>query len=323
MTACTHCHATIPSGASFCVECGTPADTAQTAHGPVSDDTIAAPVPEPPTEAAPLPAPTVPAVADTASAATPAPPPSVPFLEVDPLTSTPVLRWLKSRLAAFTALWLLGEAAFFVVFGIAGIDQAAERLADSVDWGYAEESGVPGLLKAWFWIGLVWFVILVALYLVSRLHAKIAEVSVRVDGAGGCADTVMNHLDAVLRTDRPPFGYRAISVSPGGRGSHAYLETKDGLCTGLVTAVAHGPDLYLCSNTWVTLTPWTWLWLHVARALRNVRGIGPHGQAAENSARAMSLALRDATRQGVDVAHGRVPAARNASPLPPIVAERI
>lgn len=316
MTTCTQCHATIPPDASFCVECGTRAETTPAAQDPSTDATREQPIPQSPRATDP------PAPSDQRATR---PVPEVPFVEIDPLASPPVLRWLKSRLAAFIALWVLGETALFIVFGIAGISQAVDRAADAFDlgYGYAEESGTPGLLKAWWWLGFLWSLALVIAYLAARLHARISEVSMHVPGAGSSSEAVMTHLDALLRSERPPFAYRAISVTPSGQGSHAYLETKDHRYTGLVTAVAHGDDLYVCSNTWVSLTPWTWLWMHLIRAVRNLRGIGPHGQAAEDSARAMSAALHHAAHEGVAVARGQVQGTRNPSPLPPIVAERI
>lgn len=223
---------------------------------------------------------------------------STQFTEFDPLVNREYLVALRARGVACVLLWLVVGFVLFLIFGIAGINDA---LPDNSDDFYSDDSGSTGLLQVWWILTLLWSVLVFCLFLFVPLTARLSEWMLSVDGRANSAVGALNYMnDEFGRRKSPVRQYRAIGVSPQGQGRRSYLELRDGPYSMLVTTFGYGRDLYIGWTLWLKMAPFMWVVAHILRMFRSMRAAGLYGLVAEDTAKAMREVVHSVVRQTLD-----------------------
>jgi hypothetical protein len=154
-----------------------------------------------------------------------------------------------------------------------------------------------------------WFA-LAACFLFLKIPIQLSEWKISVDNKGAAAPMVFDHVAWVLRGRAVPLDslqVRRLNL-PGGDGLRDYLELRRGLFTGYVACFPFGQDLYVGWTFWITLSPFWYVIMIIARLWQSLfnRGSDLYTSFRYDSARAMRETMHSAAREGVDVAIGQL-----------------
>ncbi len=235
--------------------------------------------------------------------------------EFDPLTNPVFLRSLAARFFAVVGTWWVGGFLLFLIFGIAGIVQAAHTPSSSY-YGSTSSSSTGrsyGLLITWFVLTGVWSLLTASLFWLKKLPTQLSEWMLTVDGKGGVARAALEHMYAIIAARRPPLRTMGvIRLTPPGQPPRDYLQVVDGVYLGFVSSFAYGSDLFIGWTFWLNLSPARWLLMTLARMFKG-QGAGLYGGLVYDQPKAMREVMHSAVRQGVDVATGeRAPTGQGA-----------
>jgi hypothetical protein len=216
----------------------------------------------------------------------------VPEATFDPLTNTRFLLHLGKQALMFFVIYLLGailSVTLFALLGIAGMGTA-----------------VVGIWATCAW---VFFLVLVCAFLFLPVTALLSEWKFLVDDKGAAGPVAFDHISYVLRRRQTPL--ESVQVRrlrlPGGE-TRDYLELRRGIFTGFISCFPQGADLYVGWTFWLSLPPWRWFVMALARIWQNVtqRGTDLYLTLRYESAKAMREAMHSAAREGLDVAAGQI-----------------
>jgi hypothetical protein len=162
--------------------------------------------------------------------------------------------------------------------------------------------GVIGLLIAFpgLWI-YFWF---------HPISAAKSEWKLLIDDRGSVADEVFGHITwAFKRRNSPVDKLKVKRVSPGGGGAKRdYLEIRDGIFAGFISAFPYGEDLYIGWVMYWNLSPFRWLIARLRRMYLALTGRDTYinWMYRYEYAKAMRETIHSAAREGVDAAVGAV-----------------
>jgi len=142
-----------------------------------------------------------------------------------------------------------------------------------------------------------------------KIPIQLSEWKISVDNKGAAASAVFDHVAWVLRGRAVPLDSLQVRrLRLPGDGVRDYLELSRGIFTGYVACFAYGSDLYVGWTFWVTLSPFRYVCMIIARVWHSITGKGSdlYTTLRYDSARAMRETMHSATREGVDVAIGQL-----------------
>ncbi|MCW2933442.1 MAG: hypothetical protein JWM19_4404 [Actinomycetia bacterium] len=305
-TSCSNCSSLVNDGDAFCGVCGQPA-TVNSSYSPTTLELL----------------PDVAPVADVPSAAWPPasaniPSPSVPQAGPAVGQAAPNTTYMGLRLQ---------------------YQPVPEPTFDPIgNWRFAVQMAVRGFLYFWvYWIGAVGGIIIAALiaavlgiragvtlyviaalvigltlwicFLFLKIPIQLSEWKISVDNKGAAAPMVFDHIAWVLRGRAVPLDSLQVRrLRLPGDGVRDYLELRRGIFAGYVACFPFGQDLYVGWTFWVTLSPFRYFWMFVARIWQSItnRGNDLYTSLRYDSARAMRETMHSAAREGVDVAIGQL-----------------
>lgn len=216
----------------------------------------------------------------------------VPEPSFDPIGNVRFIFQMAVRYALYVLVYLLGAFGGLIVCGIIALAigwQAGSGL-------FAIAAVVIGLtLTACFWF--------------LKIPIQVSEWKISVDNKGAAAPMVFDHVTWVLRGRAIPLDSLQVRrLRLPGDGVRDYLELRRGIFTGYVACFAYGQDLYVGWTFWITLSPFRYVCMIVARIWHSLTGKGSdlYTSLRYDSARAMREVMHSATREGVDVAVGRI-----------------
>lgn len=212
----------------------------------------------------------------------------------DPLGNPAFTRQLVQRALLYWAFWWIGIVAAGIVFGIINL--------------IIPPIGLILMILAFIAIS----VVLLVAYWFLKIPIKLSEWKYSVDGKGAAAPVVLDHVAWVLRGRGAPLtslGVRRLAL-PGGEAPRDYLELNSTIFYGYVAAFAYGSDLYVGWTFWVQISPFWYFCMSLARIWQSARNRGNdlYKSLRYDTARAMRETMHSATREGVDVAVGRLAA---------------
>jgi hypothetical protein len=138
---------------------------------------------------------------------------------------------------------------------------------------------------------------------------QLSEWKFSVDRKAAAAPIVFDHIAWVLRERETPLDQMQVRrLRLPGDGVRDYLELRRGIFAGYVACFPYGQDLYVGWTFWVRLSPFRWICMVIARIWQSItnRGSDLYTSLRYDSARAMRESMHSATREGVDVAIGRL-----------------
>lgn len=308
---CGTCQSPITDGDAFCQACGRPVapanglDVAPDNPGP----TIAAVLPSggPPSWSTPAPAgglPPAPVTRATPSAAA-SPggandtymgarlqyqvPPEPTF---DPLGNARFLGQMALRAALYGLAWALGSTVIGILIFVTNFGNLGSRL-----------NGFGSFLE------IVWFLfvlVLIISFWFFKIPIQLSEWKLTVDGKAAAVPSVFSHIAAVLYqrgTPIAPMRVRRVRLRD-------YLELHSDMFYGYVACFGYGQDLYIGWTFWSKVSPIRYVFMFIARLWQSLfnRGSDLDVMLRYDSARALREVIHSATREGVDVAVGRLEA---------------
>jgi hypothetical protein len=333
---CSYCRSSISDGDAFCQICGRPAPA------PANGLDMLAPTPEPPVAAVatgrqpswpprggtgglPSAPPTRgvqsaaaggysdPYVASRLTYTIPAEP------TFDPLGSSRFLTQVLLR----AALYFLTYVAAFTVIGFLffatnyqAITSPITNSANSISAfsGAATATPSPGVNGFGYFLMVILFLLNLALTLsfwFLRVPIQLSEWKLTVDGKAAAAPMVFSHIAAVLYERGTPIApMRVERFQLPGTGTRDYLELHSDIFYGYVACFAYGQDLYIGWTFWSKISPIRYVFMFLARLWQSLinRGSDLYIALRYDSARALRETIHSATREGVDVAVGRMEA---------------
>jgi hypothetical protein len=313
---CTYCSSSIDDGDAFCQSCGRqvlPANGAGALAENPEPAIAAVPTGGLPSWATVPPAGGLPAAATVRSMPSAAAGPSgaddfyrgsrlsyrVPGEPTfDPIGSSKYLGQIALRGVLYWLAWTF----VYVVFLI--ITLLSVRSSPSL----STIEGTGGFL------GVVFFLFTLALlvcFWFLKIPIQLSEWKITVDGQGAAAGIVFGHIAAVLQQRGTPIDplrvqrFRLPKV-----GTQDYLELHSRIFYGYVACFAYGQDLYIGWTFWSRISPFRYLCMFIARIWQSLfnRGSDLYISLRYDYARAMRETMHSATREGVDVAIGRMAA---------------
>jgi hypothetical protein len=208
----------------------------------------------------------------------------------DPLTWPFVKEMIFQAVIVGFASFVLGLVPFFLsIIGAATGSKALEIFG-----GLGLLIAYPGL---WLY------------FLFHRIPVATSEWKLLVDDEAGSADQVFSHITWALKRRQTPIPKLKVRrLSQPRRPKRDYLELRDGIFTGLVSAFPYGADLYIGWTMWWRLSPFRWLIVFLGRLYLTLTGRGSqiHVIHRYEQAKAMREAMHSAAREGVDAASGVV-----------------
>jgi hypothetical protein len=142
-----------------------------------------------------------------------------------------------------------------------------------------------------------------------KIPIQLSEWKISVDNRAAAVPMVFDHVAWVLRGREVPINSLQVRrLTLPGEGVRDYLELRRGLFTGYVACFAFGQDLYVGWTFWVSISPFRWVCMFIARIWRSLfnRGSDLYTSLRYDSARAMRETMHSAAREGVDVAIGQL-----------------
>ncbi len=303
---CPTCESEAPPGSAFCESCGgrLPAMAAA--------DSLAVPAPSGPSAVATVtvstpngagPSPGAAAADPVVGQATP----NSTYLgvrlqysedphDLDPLTNRDYLKAVLVKAFLFSVLWWGGLTVEGLLFFLAGRSSGAQP------------NGFGDLLVAVLVIGSL---LLACLFWLTRVPALVSDWKLTIDGSGGSAAAVLDHMAWIVRGRRTPVdSLKAKRLHVPGQPPRVYLELRHGFHTGYVSSFGYGEDLFLGWTFWLHMAPARWVLLAWGRLLQalTMRGSDLYVTLRYDAAKALRETIHSAMRQGADVATGHAQA---------------
>ena len=314
--ACTYCSSSIGNGDAFCQSCGrqvVPANGSG-ALAETPEPTVAA-VPSAglPSWATVAPAGGLPAAAPVSAVPSAAAGPGgaddfyrgsrlayrvPPEPTFDPIGSSRYLGQIALRAVLYWLAW----SVVYVVFLI--ITLLSIRSSPSL----STIEGAGGFLGVVF---LLFTLALVICFWFLKIPIQLSEWKITVDGQGAAAGTVFGHIAAALYQRGTPIApLRVQRFRLPKAGTQDYLELNSHIFYGYVACFAYGQDLYIGWTFWSRISPVRYLCMFIARIWQSLfnRGSDMYTSLRYDYARALRETMHSATREGVDVAIGRMAA---------------
>jgi hypothetical protein len=144
-----------------------------------------------------------------------------------------------------------------------------------------------------------------------KIPVQLSEWKLSVDNKAAAAPMVFDHIAWVLRGRAAPLDSLQVRrLTLPGDGVRDYLELRSGLFNGYVACFPYGQDLYVGWTFWITLSPFRYVCMIIARIWQSLfnRGNDLYTSFRYDSARAMRETMHSAAREGVDVAVGSLAA---------------
>lgn len=151
--------------------------------------------------------------------------------------------------------------------------------------------------------------VLAICYWFLKIPVQLSEWKISVDNKGAAAPMVFDHIAWVLHGRAVPLDSLQVRrLHLPGDGVRDYLELRRGLFIGYVACFAYGQDLYVGWTFWITLSPFRYVCMIVARIWQTLfnRASDVYTSFRYDSARAMRETMHSAAREGVDVAIGQL-----------------
>lgn len=142
-----------------------------------------------------------------------------------------------------------------------------------------------------------------------KIPIQLSEWKISVDNKAAAVPMVFDHVAWVLRGRAVPLeSLQVRRLRLPGDGERDYLELRRGFFTGYVACFSFGQDLYVGWTFWVTLSPFRYVCMIIARIWQSLfnRGSDLYTSFRYDSARAMRETMHSAAREGVDVAIGHL-----------------
>jgi len=142
-----------------------------------------------------------------------------------------------------------------------------------------------------------------------KIPIQLSEWKISVDTKAAAVPMVFDHIAWVLRGRAVPLDSLQVRrLRLPGDGERDYLELRRGIFTGYVACFPFGQDLYVGWTFWITLSPFRYVCMIVARIWQSLfnRGSDLYTSFRYDSARAMRETMHSAAREGVDVAIGQL-----------------
>jgi len=210
----------------------------------------------------------------------------------DPLGSVRYIRQMAMRWLLYFIVYCFGAFAGLIFCGLVA-------LVISLQAGiilFAIAAVVAGLaLAICFWF--------------LKIPVQLSEWKISVDNKAAAAPMVFDHIAWVLRGREAPLDslqVRRLRLPVDG--ARDYLELRRGLFNGYVACFPFGQDLYVGWTFWMTLSPFRYVCMIVARLWQSFvnKGNDLYTSFRYDSARAMRETMHSAAREGIDVAIGQL-----------------
>jgi hypothetical protein len=334
---CGTCRSSITDGDAFCQTCGSPVASAYSLDVlPESPDPAIAAVPTGglPSWATPgrtggLPsAPVTTAVPSAAAAPSGANetymgarlqykvPPEPTF---DPLGNGRFLAQVGLRAALYILTYWLVSTVILVIFFVADIGSIANSLSSNAgtvnqfgDTVAPVSSSPINGFGDFLLVVLALFSLAMAIsFWFTKIPILLSEWKLTVDGKAAATPMVFSHIAAVLYQRGTPIApMRVQRFRLPQTGLRDYLELHSDMFYGYVACFGYGQDLYIGWTFWSKLSPIRYVFMFIARLWQSAfnRGSDLHVMLRYDSARALREVIHSATREGVDVAVGRLDA---------------
>jgi hypothetical protein len=232
----------------------------------------------------------------------------------DPLGSSRFIAQVALRAVLYTLTYLLGLTVFLILFLLTNHQVITDPLNSGTSaFGGATVPG-PGINGFGTFLGVVFFLfdlVLVISFWFGKIPIQLSEWKLTVDGKAAAAPMVFSHIAAVLYQRGTPIAPLRVQRFRLPRvGDQDYLELHSHIFYGYVACFAYGQDLYIGWTFWSKLSPIRYVFMFIARIYRSLfnRGSDLYTSLRYDSARAMRETMHSATREGVDVAVGRLAA---------------
>jgi hypothetical protein len=235
----------------------------------------------------------------------------------DPLGSNRFLDQVRLRAQLYVLSWGLGFSAFLVLFLVTNIGSIASSINSSANslnqFGEAAapaSSPINGFGYFLIVIMALFSLVLAICFWFLKVPIQLSEWKITVDGKGMAAPTVFGHIAAVLYERRAPIAPMRAQRFKLPSAPRDYLELNSGIFYGYVACFAYGRDLYIGWTYWSRLSPIRYVFMFLARLWQSLfnRGSDLYVSLRYDSARALRETIHSATREGVDVAVGRLEA---------------
>jgi hypothetical protein len=154
-------------------------------------------------------------------------------------------------------------------------------------------------------------IVLICCYWFLKVPIKLSEWKFSVDGKGEAAPMVLDHIAWVLRQRGTPLNsVTLVRLHPPADTAKDYLELRSTIFYGYIACFPYGTDLYLGWTFWVRVSPFWYLCMTVARLWQSLvnKGNDLYTSLRFDTARALRETMHSATREGTDVAVGRLQA---------------
>jgi hypothetical protein len=142
-----------------------------------------------------------------------------------------------------------------------------------------------------------------------KIPIQLSEWKISVDNKAAAVPMVFDHVAWVLRGRAVPLeSLQVRRLRLPGEGERDYLELRRGIFAGYVACFPFGQDLYVGWTFWITLSPFRYVCMIIARIWQSLfnRGSDLYTSFRYDSARAMRETMHSAAREGVDVAIGQL-----------------
>jgi hypothetical protein len=236
-------------------------------------------------------------------------PPEATF---DPLGSSRFLDQVRLRALLYVMSWGLGFTLFIVLFLITNLGSIGSSISNSTNsLGTTSSSPINGFGDFLFFLLFIFSLVLAICFWFLKIPIQLSEWKITVDGKAGAAPTVFSHIAAVLYERRTPIApIRAQRFKLPRSAPRDYLELNSGIFYGYVACFGYGQDLYIGWTYWSKLSPIRYVFMFFARLWQSLfnRGSDLYVSLRFDSARALRETIHSATREGVDVAVGRLEA---------------
>jgi MFS family permease len=210
----------------------------------------------------------------------------------DPLGSVRFIRQMIQRWVLYFVVYSFGAFAGIIICGL---------IALVISW----QAGLILFVIAAVVIGLA----LAVCFWLLKIPVQLSEWKISVDNKAAAAPMFFDHIAWVLSGRAVPLDSLQVRrLSLPGDGVRDYLELRSGLFNGYVACFPYGQDLYVGWTFWITLSPFRYVCMIIARIWQSLfnRGNDLYTSFRYDSARAMRETMHSAAREGVDVAIGQL-----------------
>jgi hypothetical protein len=239
----------------------------------------------------------------------------------DPLGNSRFLAYMWQRLAMYALVGGLVSSVLFFLFIVSDVGTFVSYVSNSANNSVNEfggtvasagsgspVNGFAGFLAVVF---ILFGLVMTLCFWFLKIPIQLSEWKLTVDGKAGAAPMVFNHIATVLYGRRTPIEpMRVQRFRLPQTGMRDYLELHSHIFYGYVACFPYGQDLYIGWTFWSRLSPFRYVCMFIARIFQTLFGRGNdlYISLRYDSARALRETIHSATREGVDVAVGRLEA---------------